>query len=494
MANGVPTPPPPTGGGHKQRHKKGGGGGGGPTIILPSTVGSGKSKTSGSAERTVRSMFKKYDPKLMQYFDIVIAAAKTYGLDPAHVAALLIAEQKRKDGRGIAGITEGTIRGGQNRNPFVWPNGAGANTAYPGQRISNAQANSPMYAIFYMAWRLQGASGRGWPAAANSYDPHNGNVNQYIPKNYTPSAGNATGGVNTTFLKGVAQGQLPTKSNPWVIYNKKTGRVSYYYGPLNNKVLQYDGVPVTKDVLQREVQDKAGIGGDYYNFTGRSPNAHIVASVMASGRNLQQVENHWIMDTKNFRNSPAGKKYMAGYQDAWSQIMGRNSPIPWQLVQEAAMDNLNETEFAAKLRMDGFKYQKENNQFSYLNSNEFQSKVDSYTLSYEKIYGQPLKNTGMENLAKDAALAGWDPTQWEAYLRSQPEYTHTAEYQGHAINLLNQLGMDFGFVSGLGVGGYTPANPDNALPGPPTDNRVNNGQQPNVPQSGDNLGVVIPNA
>lgn len=156
------------------------------------------------------------------------------------------------------------------------------------------------------------------------------------------------------------------------------------------------------------------------------------------------------------------------------------------------MDNLNETEFAAKLRMDGFEAQKQNPALSYLNSNEFQSKVDAYTLSYEKIYGQPLKDTNMSYLAKDAALAGWDPTQWETYLRSLPQYTSTLEYQGHAMDLLGRLGMDFGFVAGLGQGGYTPPNAQNPIPGPPTDKRVDQGKVINPPNTGDNLGVVLP--
>jgi hypothetical protein len=220
-----------------------------------------------------------------------------------------------------------------------------------------------------------------------------------------------------------------------------------------------------------------------------------VAAIMASGKNLQQVENEWIKDTPHFSKSPAGQKYYAGYQDAWSAVMGKNKPLPWILAQEAAASNLNETEFAAKLRMDGFQAQKQNPQLSYLQSNEFQSRVDAYTTSYEKIYGETLHDQGMQGLAKDAALAGWDPTQWETYLRSLPQYTGTAEYQGHAMGILKQLGMDFGQLYGLSATGYIPNNPESAnqIPGPSPDKRVDNGQTPVPGQNPDQAGVVALN-
>jgi hypothetical protein len=265
---------------------------------------------------------------------------------------------------------------------------------------------------------------------------------------------------------------------------------------LSANVLRYEGVAITRSTLQSQTQDKAGIGGDYYNFTGKLPNLHVVAGVMATGKNLAQVENEWINNTGTFKNSPAGKKYAAGYQDAWSQVMGDNKNIPWKLVQEAAADNLNETEFAAKLRQDGFRAQQQNSQWSYLHSNEFQSRVDAYTTSYEKIYGETMNDPGMKNLAKDAALSGWDPTQWETYLRAQPQYTGTAEYQGHAMGILNQLGMDFGQIYGLSSSGYVPNNPEanNNIPGPPTDSRVNKGQTPTPGANADQAGVVVSNA
>ena len=488
MSTGPAIPPPPGSGGGNKKSKGTGG------IPPPPSTGSTSTKrSSGSEGRTLKTMLRKHH--MAQYSNWITAAAKVYKMSAVQLAAALIAVSQTKNGVGIANIRDAKVNGRYNSSNLVMPP---HRTFADGEPITQMMKNSAEFSIFYLAWRLQGAMTNGQNfaqavAGPHGYDPAAGNPNHFIPGNYTPSAGNATGGVDTAALASAARGLVATGTNPFVIFNKKTGKITYTTA-LTGNVLTYDGVPITRSTLMRQVQDKAGIGGDYYNFTGRSPNPHIVASIMATGRNLQQLENQWITDTRFFKNSPAGKKYQAGYQDAWSQIMGKNSPIPWKLVEEAAQSNLNETEFAAKLRMDGFAAQRQNKQWSYLNSNEFQSRVDAYTLSYEKIYGQPLKDTGMTNLAKDAALAGWDSTQWEAYLRSQPEYTHTAEYQGHALGILNQLGMDFGFVAGLGANGYSPKNPDNQLPGPPTDQRVNSGQAPKPNQTGDNMGVVIPTA
>ena len=442
---------------------------------------------------------------LRPYYSYIMAAAKTYKIDPVYVAAVLMTEdtsgnpnaRNPSGALGLGQILDGSV-GNYNNSPLVWPSASGSQRAYQGQAITRAMKTSPAFSIFYVGWRLAGGikKGLGWPGAyTKGYNPGGPDPSKFIPKGYTPTATNSTGGIDTTALQGIVKSVNAAPTNPFVSYDKKTGKVSYVY-QLGPNVMEYEGVPVTRSLLQRETQDKAGIGGDYYNFTGRSPNMNIVAGIMATGRNLQQVENAWIGDTKHFKNSPAGKKYFAGYQDAWAQVMGRNQPIPWELVQEAAKSNLNETEFAAKLRMDGFQGQQQNKQWSYLNSNEFQSKVDAYTTSYEKIYGETLQDPNMRNLAKDAALAGWDPMQWETYLRSLPGYTTTAEYQGHAMALLNKLGMDFGFLPGLNKGGYVPPNPEanNQIPAPPGDKRVNQGKTPPPGANPDASGVVISNS
>ena len=498
MASGPNLPPPPG-------SKKGGGSAGLPP---PPKVGSGStSRSSGSEERTVIAMLKKHGPNLLHYKNYIFAYAKTYHFSAVYLAACLLNEDASGNPKarssagalGLAQILDGTV-GNYNNSPLVWQSASGVQRAYPGQPITAAMKESPTFAIAYMTWRLAGnmKKGMGWPRAYTvgyAGSASAANPDRFIPGNYTPTSGNSTGGIDTTQLGGIVRSVNAPPTNPFVSYDKKTGKVSYVY-QLGPNVMEYEGVPVTRSLLQRETQDKAGIGGDYYNFTGRTPNMNIVAGIMATGRNLQQVENAWIADTKHFKNSPAGKKYFAGYQDAWSQVMGRNVPVPWDLVQEAAKSNLNETEFAAKLRMDGFQGQQQNKQWSYLNSNEFQSKVDAYTTSYEKIYGETLQDKNMRNLAKDAALAGWDPMQWETYLRSLPQYTSTAEYQGHAMALLGKLGMDFGFLPGLNAKGYVPPNPEaqNQIPAPPGDKRVGQGKTPPPGPNPDSAGVVISHA
>lgn len=503
MAGNNPPPLPGSNysGGNKKKRRRGGGGGGLPP--LPSGLGGGSTrKTSGTDVRTVKKMLSRA-PGLRRWQSQIFAAAKVYHLDPVYLTAVLMTEDMSGDPNaqnpsgalGLGQILDGTVGNYNPRMNLVSLNGT---EYHVGQAITRAMKTSPAFAIAYVAWRIKGGVIKyGWPGAyTKGYNPGGPDPSRYIPKNYVPTATNAAqGSVDTTALAGAAKGIVASGNDPFITYDHKTGKIGYSIY-LTKAVMTYEGVPVTRSLLQRETQDKAGIGGDYYNFTGRNPTPQIVARIMATGKNLQEVENSWISDTKHFKNSPAGKKYFAGYQDAWSQIMGNNKAVPWELVQEAAKSNLNETEFAARLRMDGFQGQKQNSQWSYLHSNEFQSRVDAYTTSYERIYGETLKDPGMRNLAKDAALAGWDPTQWETWLRSQPQYTGTAEYQGHAMAILNQLGMDFGFLPGLNQKGYIPNNPEtaNQIPGPPTDKRVQKGQQPQPGPNADQAGVVISNA
>lgn len=282
-----------------------------------------------------------------------------------------------------------------------------------------------------------------------------------------------------------------SKSPSKLYVHYRNGKIVYSSSKAG--AVMYDGIAITESMLKSQVFDKTGIGGTYYSLTGKSPSPLIVVQLMTGGLTIdgrklqdnptpQQLDN-FLMSLPSFVSSPTGLKYKYTYQDVWSKIMGNNQIIPANLVEQAAKDNLDATEFAARLRTLPI----------YLQSNEFQSKVDAYTLSYEKIYGQSLNDAGMQNLAKDAALAGWDPTQWEAYLRSLPEYTSTYEYQGHALDILDRLGMDFGMMFGLGKGGYTPKNTSKELNAPPTDKRVNKGRGSSAGGVSDNLGVDVVN-
>jgi len=494
----------PSGKGKGKGNKKGGNPSG---VIVPNTASSSSHKTKNiSQNRVIHQMLSKA-PGLKPYLQYVLLAAKAYNVDPVYVLAVMMVEdpsgaRNARNASGAEGLGQilDAVIGNYNNQKLV---GIGGTIYHRGQKITQAMKDSPTFSIAYIAWRISGGlkKGLGWPEAY-SKGYHGGNpaqeqaaaaaIQSKIPGKYTPNS-SPRAGVDPSSYLASTKNITATANNPFVVYNKKTHKISYSIS-LNNHVLMFDGAPVTRSMLQQQTIDKSGIGADYYQFTGRRPNPRVVAALMASGTPINQLENHWINDTKHFKNSPAGKKYQADYQDAWSQIMGKNSPIPWELVQEAAQANLSETEFAARLRMDGFKAQKQHADLSYMNSNEFNSKVDAYTSSYNHIYGQALTDPGVKHLAKDAALAGWDQTQWETYLRSLPQYTSTAEYAGHAMGILNQLGMSFGMLFGESPQGFIPKNPDQAqnIPAPPPDKRVTGtttpGQNPN-PEGTEVIGV-----
>ena len=70
---------------------------------------------------------------------------------------------------------------------------------------------------------------------------------------------------------------------------------------------------------------------------------------------------------------------------------------------------------------------------SYTKSNEFQTKTSSLANIYREIYGEP-DEEALVNI-REAAAGQWTNDQWAAYLRAQPGYTEGKEYQTKLLDL-----------------------------------------------------------
>jgi hypothetical protein len=154
------------------------------------------------------------------------------------------------------------------------------------------------------------------------------------------------------------------------------------------------------------------------------------------------------------------KSSIDGYREAWNRIYGNQEKPDLGAIQRAMANRISPTDFMYSLK----------NRADYTRSETYLSNSATLQKSYEAIYGKADTN-GME-LIHQAVLAGWDPTQFETYLRKQPQYTQSSEYKAKLVSFLSALGLVTGGEPTLtpGVAGL----PGSSLaPGaPPPDRRV----------------------
>lgn len=450
------------------------------------------SGTTHNQDQIAVGMFKKYAPAWMKsgYYQTVISYAHLYHLPVPYLAALFIAENKGADptaqngqgssALGLAQILDTTLNNYNKGATLTWGQG---HTLHTGDRITDVMKKNPAFAIAYAAWRLAGAldtygnlkdayqKGYHGQSPDGTWGP---DLTKYVG-NYVPSKSDYNTPINTK----TAGAPASQAGDPYVTYNAKTGKVGSTLDISDKNIVEFEGFPMTSSSIRQQLQDKNGLGGDIYSFTGQTPTIALLAGFMSAkdkqGNPLtvQQIENS-LIDSKYFMNSPTGKKYSLSYQSVYQGIMGADAKLPtgtaskdakgntvlngsWaQLVKNAAKNNLSGDEFAVQIR----------NSPGYLNSNEFKQNQTTFQDSYEHIYG-PM-NENAKRLASDAALSGWNVTQWEHYLRSQPSYTKTPEYKSHALSVLDSLGLSFGFLPSLKPGAGTDPVGANALGAPDT--------------------------
>ena len=99
----------------------------------------------------------------------------------------------------------------------------------------------------------------------------------------------------------------------------------------------------------------------------------------------------------------------------------------------------------------------------YLKSNEFKTTEAGMVNDYRSLYGEPDKD--WSKVVKQAALARWTPEQWKAYLRNQPGYRNSTEYQETLGGLRSLLGYTTPLEAQESIAGKNPKQP-------PIDKRV----------------------
>lgn len=214
-----------------------------------------------------------------------------------------------------------------------------------------------------------------------------------------------------------------TFKDPYVAYVKKGNKFGLTNNP--NKAMQYEGVPLKRsDFLRVKNQWENW----FISYTGKRPSNTQIQNVIRNAWTPYTVAN-LLSNGPNFTKSPIWKEKAPEYMANAKAILAPGEQIPSNLVKQAIINNWSESAFQEALRKRP----------QYIKSAEFKGNVTALVGVHTSIMGAP-DNKAQQSIAQ-AAIGGWDVNQYASWLRSQPEYNYSPEYQSKTLSFLEQLGL-----------------------------------------------------
>lgn len=261
-----------------------------------------------------------------------------------------------------------------------------------------------------------------------------------------PVPGDNTTGNDDPWVTGVSKGK-----------NGKLSTSSSLEPPKN--ALKWDGLPVRRSDflrLKRQMEET------YVSYTGKRPSDMQIQQFIEKGWSVYKLTD-LLSAGPNFTKSPLWKSKAPVYQAAAKNLIGPNEKADQAMIRRAVVNNWSPDTFQAELRK----------RKGYVQSNEFKGQSATMSNVYQSIYGTP--SLGAKKMIGEAALAGWSPDQFAAWLRSRDEYVYTPEYRAKATSLVEALGFMMGSVATLGK-------PQGAAPDLPNPGAIPN--DPRIPGTG----------
>jgi hypothetical protein len=110
-------------------------------------------------------------------------------------------------------------------------------------------------------------------------------------------------------------------------------------------------------------------------------------------------------------------------------ILGENWKPSGGIIRKAIAQNWDQATFEAHIRQLP----------AYQNGPEFKTNLSHNQAAFEQIFGKA--DPHVQKLLHDKTLAGWTPDELQSWLRSQPAYVHTTEYQAKSTSFLSAMGL-----------------------------------------------------
>lgn len=409
----------------------------------PPVIKIGPPPTSGASTsigRQVQAMFAKHGPNWNKqgYTQFVLKWASVYKVDPRYLASLLLTENPSgnpsvinpKGAVGLAQIVDQSV------NPSTNPD-----AIWDGPAVLTTQwKQNPNNAIKYAAWRLAGEINQ-YGSLDNAYSQgYNPGYRGAPPSRFLPKGVAVTSGPGTqaTPAEGAGVSVAGTQArhaltDPWVVVTSKgvLKTVKAATAP-QNTVRDATGAPYT---LSQFTQVRNGLDSIYMAYTGQRASANAVAQYIKNPVSDYQIQQQLSNPSLNprFYKSPIWLTHAPSYESVYKGIYGNdanvNSKQARQIITYGVTHNLDQTAFQQYLR----------DQPNYSSSEEYKGNAAQFRAGYESIYGTP-DAAGEQNIDL-AVRKGWNGDQWMQYLRSQPEYTASGEFQQNVYNLFSKLGF-----------------------------------------------------
>jgi hypothetical protein len=391
-------------------------------------------------------------PTMRGYADQIYKYAKVYGVDPVVMAALYWRESfaaAKASGQDPATIvsSKGAVGIGQ-----IMPLHVGEKTPW-GHIVSQSDLTNPKFNIQWSTWYFST-----WVAKYGNYDEayagqvgtQSGGYNHgysgpaltsLLPNKYVPRSGLSPtdkGAVAAETAAATAAAKTQT-FDKWAVLDPK-GKVQFVNitdttQPPKN-VLKYAGTPLTQSTFtQTWGQNYADT---FEAYTGRRASGKELAAI------LEQAPSTWTLANQlaqqgGFSKSPVYKSHAPGLVAIGKSILGNDWKPSGGIIRNAIAQSWDQATFEAALRKDP----------AYLKGPEFKTNLAQNQSVAEGIYGRP--DGSAAKLIKDVTIAGWSPTEFATWLRKQPAYQQTAEYQSKVLAFVgpNGLGLITGAVPTL---------------------------------------------
>lgn len=381
------------------------------------------------------AMLKANGAAWRNYAPLILKWADVYKMDPLYLAAVLLTENASASLNAKPNAA-GAIGPAQIVDSSVNPN-LNPNAIWDGPAVMSPQWKANFNnAIKYAAWRMSGqiiarngldsAYAGGYNTTAYTGKP----PSALLPKGYTPTSGPGTQPTPAetagTSVAGTQARQGLT--DPWVVLTPKGVKTVAAPSPPKNALTDAAGAPYQ---LSQFKQVARSLDALYLAYSGARAPGKVVAAYIKNPVSDYEMTQRLANPKLNPRifKSPIWQTHAPEYEAVYQKVYGNDATPPRDVVLKAVVNNLSGDGFLYELRQRP----------EYENTQEFKANTAQFRSGYQAIYGNP-DPTGEAQIAK-AARAGWNGDQWTQYLRNQPEYTGSGEFQRNVYSLFGRMGL-----------------------------------------------------
>lgn len=197
-------------------------------------------------------------------------------------------------------------------------------------------------------------------------------------------------------------------------------------------------------ITRAEFNRQWGYYNDIYQaYAGRNASRKEAFALIRNGITATTLAKHLAKQPAFFK-SPIWKQQADKY---YGPARNMGMQVDRKFVAQAIANNWDPYVFQEKLRQRP----------GYLKSNEFRTVEAGMKNAFTALYGEPDAEWGA--VIKRAVLGRWTEDQWKSYLRQQPGYRNSTEYQETMGSIRSLLGYTSPLKTEAPIAGANPAPP-----------------------------------